>query len=362
MFTGTVEPDDLGKDSKRAARSAGLRYISDTIPGITRSRRGKNFSYRGPDGKRITDEETLERIRHLAIPPAWDSVWISPYANGHLAATGRDNKGRKQYRYHDDFAAIRDAAKYDRLPGFARTLPHVRKTVAAHLRQRELTREKVLAAVVALLEQTHIRIGNEDYAKANGSYGLTTLRNRHVRVKGAKVQFTFRGKSGKDWNVSLDDSRVARIVRACQDLPGQNLFEYRDTDGQIAAISSGDVNDYLRGIADSDITAKDFRTWSGTVSAALAFHALLASGEAPTKKAIKTVIGEVAEGLGNTMAVCRKCYVHPKVIDAFEAGKLHLDISATARVARTDLSQAEKAVLAFLEDKHPRKMSVKTGG
>jgi DNA topoisomerase-1 len=305
--------------------------------------------YRSAKGKRISDRKTLSRIKALAIPPAWRDVWIAASGNAHLVATGRDAKGRKQYRYHPDFAAVRDAAKYEHLAVFAHALPAIRKTVKRDLGHKGLPREKVLAAVVALLEESHIRIGNEDYVRTNGSFGLTTLRNRHVKVKGAELRFTFQGKSGKVWHVALHDRRVARTIRGCQELPGQHLFEYLDTDGTPQTISSGDVNDYLQTIAGRDITAKDFRTWHGTVAAAQAFHRLATTGEAPTGKAIKAVIGDVATLLGNTVAVCRKCYIHPRVIDAFTGGKPIFKDGAPAPKRPAGLSNAERTVLAFLE-------------
>lgn len=335
--------------SSDVARAAGLRYMLDDLPGITRHRAGESFTYRSPDGRRVRDRATLARISALAIPPAWTDVWISPIENGHLAATGRDVKGRKQYRYHPEFAAIRDAAKYERLAEFARALPAIRRAIARHQRLPGLPREKVLATVVALLEETGIRIGNEEYAKTNGSFGLTTLRNRHVTVKGEQVLFTFRGKSGKDWKIPLRDRRVARIVRTCQELPGQHLFEYRGEAGEIQKITSCDVNAYLREISGREITAKDFRTWTATVEAALAFRELVQQGAAPTKKAVKNVLMEVARKLGNTLAICRKCYVHPQVVSAFTEGRLSLDFARKGR-AKTSLCSHERAILCFLED------------
>lgn len=331
------------------ARSAGLRYMLDDVPGITRHRAGGSFIYKSPDGRRLKDGATLARIRALAIPPAWTDVWICPSENGHLAATGRDAKGRKQYRYHPDFAAVRDASKYERLADFAHALPAIRRTIERHQLLPGLPREKVLATVVALLEETGIRIGNEEYARANGSFGLTTLRNKHVRIKGDELLFSFRGKSGKDWRIPLRDRRVARIVRTCQELPGQHLFEYRGEDGEIQKITSCDVNAYLRDISGCEITAKDFRTWTATVDAALAFHELIQQGASPTKKAVKDVLTQVAQKLGNTIAICRKCYVHPDVLSAFTEGRLSLDFARKGR-AKTNLCSHERAVLCFLED------------
>ena len=291
----------------------------------------------GRSGKRVRDRATLRRIASLVIPPAWRSVWIAsqypPALN--LAATGRDAKGRKQYRYHPAFADSRDADKYDHLAAFATGLPAIRRRLRADLRRKGSPREKILAAIVTLLEETLIRIGNEDYARTNRSFGLTTLRNRHVHVRGAELRFAFRGKSGKQWDLSIRDRRVARVIRDCQDLPGQHLFEYRNGDGTVHAVTSADVNTYLREISGHDITAKDFRTWAGTVAAASAFAAW--RGE-PDARAVRTVIGRVAERLGNTVAVCRKCYIHPAVIAAFLGG----DFGARH-------GGSERAVLRFLK-------------
>jgi DNA topoisomerase-1 len=272
-------------------------------------------------------------------------VWISTDDKSHLAATGRDAKGRKQYRYHPRFTALRDADKYHHLARFARALPALRRRLKADMRKRGLPRDKVIAAVVALLEETLIRIGNEDYARANGSYGLTTLKNRHVTAKGAELRFTFRGKSGKSWRLSLRDRRVARIVRGCQELPGQQLFEYLDENGMVQKIGSADVNAYLHDFCGPDVTAKDFRTWAGTVQAAGAFAALARQDVLPGKRVVRRVMGEVAGRLGNTIAVCRKCYVHPEVVDRFTRGTLTLVPPRGPR----GLDATERAVLALLE-------------
>lgn len=334
------------EEAKAAARRAGLRHVSDDrIPGISRHGRPGHFFYKAPDGRRVRDVHTLKRIRALAIPPAWQDVWIAPFDNAHLAATGRDARGRKQYRYHQDFAAVRDRAKYAHLARFAAGLPTLRKRLAADLKRPGLPRDKVLAVVVTLLEESLIRIGNEGYARDNGSFGLTTLRNRHVRVKGGELRFTFRGKSGKDWKLTVRDTRIAKLVRGCQELPGQHLFEYRDDDGQVQAITSTDVNAYLHDICGDDVSAKDFRTWAGTVEAALAFDAL--EDKYPSKKTVKEVVAQVAERLGNTVAVCRKCYIHPAVFESFERGQLKLQARSRRRV--TGLSPAEKSVLALLK-------------
>lgn len=285
----------------------------------------------------------------MAIPPAWTKVWIAPFANAHLFATGRDRKGRKQYRYNPKFSQVRDAAKYEHLVDFAAALPRLRRRLKRDLARQGLKREKILATIVTLLEETLIRVGNEDYAKSNHSFGLTTLRNGHVKVKGAKLRFLFKGKSGKEWNLAVRDRHVARIVRSCQELPGQHLFEYRDAEEKVRRISSSDVNAYLREISGQDITAKDFRTWAGTVKAALAFHAL--SSDAG-RKAVRDVVAEVAEKLGNTVAICRKCYIHPQIIADFEAGKLSL---RQPRHEQRGLSRDEYAVLSYLRAacRHP---------
>ncbi|MFC7610108.1 DNA topoisomerase IB [Teichococcus aestuarii] len=251
-------------------RIAGLRYVSDETPGLTRRRSGKGWSFRDARGAPVKDKAVIARLRALAVPPAWTEVWLCPHANGHIQATGRDAKGRKQYRYHPDWRAARDATKYRHILHFARILPALRARVEQDMAARGLGREKVLATVVHLLDTTLIRVGNEDYAQANGSYGLTTLRDQHVDVRGDAMRFAFRGKSGKEWKLSLRDRRVARVVRACQDLPGQDLFQYRDEAGELQGIDSADVNEYLREATGEDITAKDFRTWAGTVLAAMA--------------------------------------------------------------------------------------------
>lgn len=322
---------------------AALRYVNDHEPGITRRPFGQGFSYRDPDGHGVKDEATLDRIRKLAIPPAWTEVWISPEADGHIQATGRDAKGRKQYRYHEGFRADRDSNKYDRVLAFGRALPKLRRRIALDLERRGLPKEKVLAAVLRLMEMTLIRVGNEEYARRNKSFGLTTLRDRHARIRGGKAVFEFRGKSGKMHQTGFSDRRLARIVKACQDLPGQRLFQYVDDDGVRHAVESADVNAYLRETLGEDFSAKDFRTWAGTVAAARA----LALSEAPTseagaKRAINVCVKAVAGLLGNTAAVCRKAYIHPAVVEAFADGRLQLK-------AHEDNRAFELAVLRFLE-------------
>lgn len=341
-------------DPSQSARQAGLRYVSDKRPGIRRKRAGKYFSYIAPDGSRIKDPETLQRIRKLAIPPAYNDVWICPDPRGHLQATGRDARGRKQYRYHPKFREVRDATKHARMIQFGHVLPKIRKTTDEHLALRGMPREKVLATVVRLLETTLIRVGNEEYAKNNKSYGLTTMRNRHLKVNGSKLEFAFRGKSGKKFRLSLQDRRLARIVKRCQELPGQALFEYYDEDGELRAVTSTDVNDYLREISGEEITAKDFRTWWATVLAALALQEMEnVDTQAATKKNIVRAIEQVATRLGNTPAVCRKSYVHPAVLEAYEHGTLPPIICMKAVHELTEeiaeLPPEEAAVLAFLK-------------
>jgi DNA topoisomerase I len=326
-------------DPRRNAKKAGLRYMSDDAPGIARHGRPKHFFYTGPSGKPIHGAATLKRIAKLAIPPAWKSVWIAPVSDAHIMATGRDAKGRKQYRYHPAFAASRDADKYVHLAAFAKSLAGLHKRLRSDLRRPGLSREKILATIVTLLEETLIRIGNEDYARANHSFGLTTLRNRHVKVRGTELRFLFRGKSGRQWNLAVRDRRVARVIRDCQELPGQHLFEYRNGDGKMHVVSSGDVNAYLREISGRDITAKDFRTWAGTVAAARAFAGWRGQ---PNLRAVRAVVAEVAARLGNTVAVCRKCYIHPAVIAGFLDGSLGPGDGVTARAMLRFLARAGK--------------------
>lgn len=346
-------PSDSIQEAREAARAASLRYVSDEGPGIGRRRVGKHFSYRLPKGGPVKDPATLRRIKALAIPPAWTQVWICPHDNGHIQATGRDEKGRKQYRYHPRWRETRDAAKFGHMVEFARVLPRIRAQVEDHLRLHGLPREKVLATVVRLLETTLIRVGNDDYAKQNGSYGLTTLRNRHVAVEGSTLRFRFKGKSGKDWQLQVNDRRVARILRECQDLPGQELFQYLDEAGERHSIDSGDVNDYLRGIAGAEITAKDFRTWAGTVLAALALGEFERfDTQAAAKRNVKQAIEQVSARLGNTPTICRKCYVHPGVLDLYMDGALALQVKEEAEAELRDdaagLKPEEAAVLGLL--------------
>ena len=336
-----------------SAKAAGLRYVTDSRPGIRRQKTGEGFTYIGPDGKRVTDERVIARIEKLAIPPAWDDVWICPSANGHLQATGRDVKGRKQYRYHSRWREVRDTTKYNRMLAFAKALPKIRKTTDEHLSRPGLPREKVLAAVVQLLEKTLVRVGNEEYARENGSFGLTTMRDRHATITGSKVRFEFRGKSGIAHSVEISDRRLARIVKKCRDIRGYELFQYVDEEGERQTIGSGEVNDYLREITGEEFTAKDFRTWAGTVLAAMALRELEAlDDEVQAKKNVVRAIERVAEKLGNTPSICRKCYVHPEVIDAYLDGTLAKMLEReTERVLRAeidDLEPEEAAVVALL--------------
>jgi DNA topoisomerase I len=310
-------------DPAETAAEAGLVYTSDDEPGIRRVRRGKRFDYVGPDGKRISDPATLDRIRSLVIPPAWEHVWISTRPRGHLQATGRDAKGHKQHRYHDRWRQTRDANKFDRMARFGRVLPKIRARVARDLRRAGLPKEKVVATIVRLLETTYARIGNQEYAKQNGSFGLTTLRNRHVDVRGSTVRFIFKGKSGVEVSAGVTDRRVARVIKRCEELPGQNLFQYLDVDGERRTVTSDDVNEYLRDASGEDFTAKDFRTWAATVLAACALREAAAfESETEAKRTLVAAIDQVARKLGHTRAVCRRSYVHPAVIDTYLAGSL----------------------------------------
>jgi len=350
---GRPTPEAERHDPAHSAREAGLRYTTDRTPGIRRRRRGKGFVYIGPDGRTVRDRETLRRIASLVIPPAWEDVWISPHPNGHLQATGRDTKRRKQYRYHPRWRAVRDETKYDRVMAFAAALPALRKRIEADLARQGLPREKVLAAVVRLLETTLIRVGNDEYARTNHSFGLTTMLDRHVAVGATSVRFRFLGKSGIKHTIDLRDPRIARLVKRCRDLPGQELFQYVDDDGQPRGVDSADVNEYLRQVAGDDFTAKDFRTWAGTVLAALALREFETfDSQTQAKKNVVRAIERVAERLGNTPTVCRKCYVHPEVINSYLDGSMLDTLRQVAEQEMTetldDLRPEEAAVLALL--------------
>ena len=332
-------------ESVEAAEDAGLRYVTDDQSGFSRQRKGEEFEYLDQKGKPIRDEQRLLRIKRLAIPPAWTEVWICPSSNGHIQATGRDARRRKQYRYHERWREIRDENKYDRLVNFGKALPKIRKRLKRDLALKGLPREKVLATIVQLLERSFIRVGNEEYARENKSFGLTTMQDRHVDVKGSKLRFRFRGKSGRQHEVDVTDRRIARIVSNLQDLPGQSLFQYVDDEGKVRDITSQNVNEYLREITGEDFTAKDFRTWSGTVLAAIALNA---AGEFETKKQakanIKNAIEAVAKVLGNTPAICRQCYIHPAILETYLNGD-----SIDGLKQETAKELAQSAVLKFLQ-------------
>jgi DNA topoisomerase I len=342
----------LPTEGPEAAKAAGLRYTTDAIPGIRRVKRRGGFSFIDTGGKTITDKGEIARIKALAVPPAYSDVWISPLPNGHLQATGRDARGRKQYRYHKRWRAVRDENKFDRMIEFAKALPNIRAALARDIALPGMPREKVLATILSLMASTAIRIGNEEYARENDSYGLTTLREEHVDVKGARVRFRFRGKSGKDQQIEIRDKRIARIIKRSQDLPGQQLFEYLDDDGTQHPVRSEDVNEYLRAISDGDFTAKDFRTWEATMMCAIELAALKAEEQTQTerKKLVTEVITKVAAHLGNTPAVCKKSYVYPGVVDEFvNNGALKLIEKAGAKASPHALDRHERAVVALIE-------------
>ncbi len=337
-------PTDAPAENAAFAEAAGLTYVDDSEPGFTRRRSGKGWAYRDTDGKPIRDPAVVERINKLAIPPAYTDVWISPDPDGHIQATGRDEKGRKQYRYHPRWAEVRAETKYARMAAFGRALPVIRGRVETDMARRGLPKEKVVAAVVTLLERTLIRVGNDEYAKTNKSFGLTTLRDRHVKFDGAEIRFQFKGKSGVKHSTGLRDRRLARVVKACQDVPGQRLFQYVDEDGRHQGIESADVNAYLREVTGENFTAKDFRTWAGTTAAAKA----LAMQDAPeterqAKAALNLCVKATAGLLGNTPAVCRSSYIHPEVLKAFQEHRLPKSF------AETEGDAYEAEVLAFLD-------------
>jgi DNA topoisomerase I len=343
-----------------AAQEAGLRHVNDGRPGITRVRRGKGFAYRDSGGRIIRDEQVLRRIRSLVIPPAWEQVWICPDPLGHLQATGRDARGRKQYRYHPRWRKVRDQNKYDRMIAFANALPQIRRRIHQDMKKPGLPREKVLATVVRLLETTLIRVGNEEYARDNNSYGLTTMQDRHAEINGSSVHFEFRGKGGVRHEVDVQDRRLARIVSRCQDLPGQELFQYLDDEGKRQDIDSNDVNEYLREVTGQDFTAKDFRTWAGTVLAAEALREFESvDSEAAAKRNVVRAVESVATRLGNTSAVCRKCYIHPAILDGYMEGTLLQTLRRRAKKELDEnlprLSREEAAVLALLSRRLERK-------
>ena len=361
MGKGSRKLSEVVTDPAEAAEEAGLRYVSDEQPGYSRRRRGQSFQYFDTDGKLIQDESRLLRIGRLAIPPAYHDVWICPLPNGHIQATGRDDRGRKQYRYHERWRAIRDENKYDRILTFAAALPKIRRRVQAHLKLPKLKREKVLAAVVQLLERTFIRVGNEEYARQNKSFGLTTMKDHHVRVRGKKLRFRFRGKGGKEHEIDFIDRRIAKIVRKLQDLPGQDLFQYFDDDGKLCDVTSQDVNDYLREVTGEDFTAKDFRTWAGTVLTAMALNAQEKfATKKEAKSNLKNAIAAAAKLLRNTATICRKCYVHPAVVESYLKGDLIEGLQTKLDEAEEipDFSDDERAVLNFLNNQARKKDGV----
>ena len=348
----------LPTDPEESAKAAHCKYVDDSIPGLLRVRSGKGFRFVTPEGGQLRDKKELARIRALVIPPAWTDVWICPHADGHIQAIGRDKRGRKQYRYHSRFREIREETKYERTLQFADALPAIRAKVDEDLGLPGLARDRVLATVVRLLEITLIRVGNEEYARENGSFGLTTMRSRHVDIEGSTIEFHFRGKSKKDHAVKVQDRRIARILQRCNDLPGEVLFQYLDDEGERCSFESSDVNDYLKRISGTDFTAKDFRTWAGTVLTAEALVALSTEAEdasAPTKKSIVQAVKSVSSRLGNTPSVCRKCYVHPEIFGAYLDGQLVTQLGRGAgvklREAAPSLSSEEAAVLALLRDR-----------
>jgi DNA topoisomerase-1 len=336
-----------------SARKAGLRYMTDDVPGIRRLKAGRAFRYVFPDGKPLTDKAEVSRIKSLAIPPAYTDVWIAPIRNAHLQATGRDARGRKQYRYHKRWREVRDENKFDRMLAFAKALPKMRAAVKRDLAKPGLPRERVLATVVALLEMTMIRVGNEEYARENGSHGLTTMSDNMVNVRGDAIRFKFRGKSGIEHSVTVRDKRLAKIVRSCQDIPGHELFSYLDESGNPVSVGSADVNEYIRTIADDDFTAKDFRTWEATMSCAQALAKVHVETDKEAKAAVVEAIACVANHLGNTPAVCRKAYILPAVIDEFLAnhglGHLASEAKIIAFIARITTRDERKHITALLK-------------
>ncbi|MEZ2334526.1 DNA topoisomerase IB [Mucilaginibacter sp. RCC_168] len=345
--------EKIGRDPKVTAKAVGLRYVSDSSPGYTRKRSGKGWSFYDAGGNLVKDKELINRFTRLVIPPAYTQVWISPYENGHLQFTGIDAAGRKQYRYHPGWNKIRNQSKYYRLQTFASYLPVIREQVDKDLARHKLDHEKVVALAVRLMELTSIRVGNEAYQKLYGSFGLTTLQNRHIKIEGATIRFEFKGKKGVQHKISLQSRKLARLVKQCRDIPGKELFQYYDESDERHSIDSGDINNYLKEITGEDFTAKDFRTWAGSVSALYAFKSAGEFANATEcRKKIVSVIDEVAVTLGNTRSVCKKYYVHPLVIKSYEDGTLFKYISELDEdkdEKATQLNQAEKALLNLLE-------------
>jgi len=340
------------RESVASAVSAGLRYVSDAAEGIRRQKGRGGFRYIGVSGRIIRNDAELKRISALAVPPAWTDVWICPDPRGHIQATGRDAKGRKQYRYHTQWRVCRDETKFDRMAAFAAALPVLRRRANADLARAGLPRDKVIATIVQLLEKSLIRVGNEEYVKQNQSFGLTTLRDKHVKVKGSTLRFEFRGKSGIRHSVDVNDRRLAQVVKQCRELPGQELFQYVDRHGRVQSIGSGDINRYVRDVTGEDFTAKDFRTWSGTVLAVTALRELRAAGtKAKSEKNVLLAIDAVAGLLGNTRSVCRKSYVHPGIIDAYVDGTMTTVLNRRSKPLRgaAGLRADEVAVVALLK-------------
>jgi DNA topoisomerase I len=330
----------LANDPVATASAVALNYSTDTDEGIRRHRRGKSFAYYTASGNPVRDRATLARIRALVIPPAWTHVWISSDPDGHIQATGRDARGRKQYRYHARWHEVRDAVKYHRLVEFCRALPKIRRNVEHDLECRCLCKRKVVATIVSLMERAQLRVGNEEYARTNGSYGATTLRNHHVKIRGPLLELSYRGKSGIERRIQLKDRKLAKIVRACHDLPGRRLFEYIDDDGNVRPVTSQDVNDYLRDVSTGTFTAKDYRTWAATMAAALLLCALEHPGsERGCKKCVNQMLQRVASQLGHTPAICRKSYIHPQVIEDFMSNKL---AKTLARHVRRQVRQVQE--------------------
>ncbi|MGE5429975.1 MAG: DNA topoisomerase IB [Syntrophomonadaceae bacterium] len=344
----------IATEPGEVAEAAGLRYVSDEDPGFSRKEQAKSFIYLDKNGNKLTEARHINRIEALVIPPAWTDVWICPYSNGHIQATGRDQKGRKQYIYHADWEAIRNTNKFNLMIRFGETLPLIRQRVEEDLRKRTLSREKVIAILVRLLEETLIRIGNHEYAKQNDSYGLTTLRNKHMEVEGSKVKFIFKGKSGKQWEVDIENKRLAKLIRQCQELPGQHLFQYLDEEGNRQTVDSADVNNYLKEIIEQDFTAKDFRTWGGTVRAAKELYDLgPAEAEKDKQKNVVQAIKKVSAALNNTPSVCRKYYIHPEIISAYMDNSLFENMEKASKSrdnSQFGLNTEETAVLNILKE------------
>lgn len=356
MFRQDKAPDQPDKTAEiaSAVMEEGLRYVSDSSPGYKRKRTGTSFAYYDKAGKRITDPNVLKRIKSIGIPPAYESVWICPAPNGHIQATGLDARGRKQYRYHPKWREIRDQTKYERMVQFATKLPRLRRQISADMRRKALPRQKILATVTSLLDKTLIRVGNHEYAASNQSFGLTTLRRKHATIKNGALKLEFTGKSGKRWNLQINDKRIVGIVKRCAEIPGHELFKYIDDEGCVCTIGSGDVNGYIKDILNDDFSAKDFRTWAGTVLAAAALAKCgIDNTQAQMKRNVTAAIEAVARQLGNTPAICRKCYVHPDILDAYPSGDLKrmfdrpLDAEIKHRSAR--LNANERRVLVLLE-------------